>query len=421
MNNEKYLVVNCGSSSVKSQLIEVPASCDKKDVMKKARLISKINVERIGELGCNWTIKTNGQSINKTGDINNHIDAVKTVVNELKENNIVGDLNEITAVGNRVLHGGETYKNSVLIDYEVIENIKKYIDLGPLHQPKNLEGIECIKEMLDDVPQVAVFDTAFHQTIPMRNFLYPIPLEYYEKYGVRKYGFHGTSVHYIVKYMQEKLVKRNINLIVCHIGSGASITAVKDGKSYDTSMGLTPLDGLMMGTRSGSIDPSIIDYLKRVSGKKTAELNKELNEKSGFYGIAGKNDFRDIEKMAAAGDKHASIALDMFILSVSKYISQYYSELEGKIDAIVFTAGIGENSNVFRKLVVDELKRSLGIVIDDSANDAIGGPNVLKEGLISSEYSKYKMYVVPTNEELMIMYDTYKIVHEKEKTLVKSR
>ena len=275
--------------------------------------------------------------------------------------------------------------------------------------------------MLDDVPQVAVFDTAFHQTIPMRNFLYPIPLEYYEKYGVRKYGFHGTSVHYIVKYMQEKLVKRNVNLIVCHIGSGASITAVKDGKSYDTSMGLTPLDGLMMGTRSGSIDPSIIDYLKRVSGKKTAELNKELNEKSGFYGIAGKNDFRDIEKMAAAGDKHASIALDMFILSVSKYISQYYSELEGKIDAIVFTAGIGENSNVFRKLVVDELKRSLGIVIDDSANDAIGGPNVLKEGLISSEYSKYKMYVVPTNEELMIMYDTYKIVHEKEKTLVKSR
>ena len=263
-------------------------------------------------------------------------------------------------------------------------------------------------EALPGVPMVAVYDTAFHQTMPKKNFLYPVPMSWYTEYGVRKYGFHGTSHKYITGQMKEKLGKDDVNLIICHIGSGASISAVKEGKCYDTTMGLTPLDGLMMGTRSGAIDPSVIEYVCGETGKTVAEVTNDLNKKSGLLGVAGFSDSRDVENAAAEGNEDAALAIEMYNDRIAKYIAQYYIELEGKVDSIVFTAGVGENG---REARLDIMKRlaPLGIKIDEAVNDNIASYKDVSEGVISTEDSSVRVEVVPTNEEIMIIKDTYEL------------
>ena len=333
------------------------------------------------------------------------------MLDELIDHEVVKSLDEIKGVGHRVLHGGEKYSDSVLITDEVINDIKDLTKLGPLHHPGNLAGIESLKEVLPNVPMVAVFDTAFHQTMPKENFMYPVPYEWYLKYGVRKYGFHGTSHKYITTVMKEKLGREDVNLIICHIGSGASISAIKNGKCFDTTMGITPLDGLMMGTRSGAIDPSILEYVCKESGEDITTITNALNKKSGLLGVCGFSDNRDVEKAAADGDEKAILALNMYHDRIAKYIADYYIELAGKVDAIVFTAGIGENGIESREEIINRLA-PIGLSIDKEVNNTIAGYRDKQEGKISSNDSKVDIYVVPTNEELMIIKDTYKIVEE---------
>ena len=318
-------------------------------------------------------------------------------------------MDEIKGVGHRVVHGAEKYKDSVLITDEVIKDIVDMTKFASLHHPGNLAGIKALKEVLPNVPMVAVYDTAFHQTMPKENYIYPVPYEWYLKYGVRKYGFHGTSHKYITNVMKEKLGRDNVNLIICHVGSGASISAIKEGKCLDTTMGLTPLDGLMMGTRSGSIDPSILEYVCKESGKTIADVTNDLNKKSGLLGVSGFSDSRDVEDAAARGDDRAILALTMYNDRVAKYVADYFIELEGKVDAIVFTAGVGENGIEAREDIIRRLA-PLGIKIDAKANGKIASFKDVHEGIISAKTSKIPVWVVPTNEELMIIKDTYKIV-----------
>jgi len=395
----KLLCVNAGSSSLKFQLFEMP----------EEKVIISGYIEKIGLEDSFWTTKINSEKIKGARYLKNHTEAVEVLIEELLKHNAVKSLDEIKGVGHRVLHGGEKYSDSVIIDEDVIDSIKELTKLGPLHHPGNLAGIEAMREALPDVPMVAVYDTAFHQTMPEKNYMYPVPMEWYKEYGVRKYGFHGTSHKYITEVMKKKLKKDDCNLIICHIGSGASISAIKDGKCYDTTMGLTPLDGLMMGTRSGSIDPSIINYVCKESGKNVDEITNELNKKSGLLGISGKSDSRDVEEAAANGDENAILALEMYNDRVAKYIAEYYIELEGKVDAIVFTAGVGENGSLARKEILNRLA-PLGIKIDEKENDAIASYKDKKEGLITLKTSKVDVYVIPTNEELMIIKDTYELI-----------
>ena len=394
----KILCVNAGSSSLKFQLFEMP---------EEKCLISGY-IEKIGLEDCFWTTKVNGEKIKGAKYLKNHTEAVEVLIEELLKHKVVESMDEIKAVGHRVLHGGEKYSDSVLIDEEVIQSIKDLTKLGPLHLPGNLAGIEAMMEALPGVPMVAVYDTAFHQTMPKKNFLYPVPMSWYTEYGVRKYGFHGTSHKYITLKMKEKLGKEDVNLIICHIGSGASISAIKDGKCYDTTMGLTPLDGLMMGTRSGAIDPSVIEYVCGETGKTVGEITNELNKKSGLLGVSGFSDSRDVENAAAEGNEDAALAIEMYNDRVAKYIAQYYIELEGKVDSIVFTAGVGENG---REARLDIMKRlaPLGIKIDEAVNDNIASYKDVNEGVISTEDSSVRVEVVPTNEEIMIIKDTYEL------------
>jgi acetate kinase len=394
----KILCVNAGSSSLKFQLFEMP---------EEKCLISGY-IEKIGLEDCFWTTKVNGEKIKGAKYLKNHTEAVEVLIEELLKHKVVESMDEIKAVGHRVLHGGEKYSDSVLIDEEVIQSIKDLTKLGPLHLPGNLAGIEAMMEALPGVPMVAVYDTAFHQTMPKKNFLYPVPMSWYTEYGVRKYGFHGTSHKYITGQMKEKLGKEDVNLIICHIGSGASISAVKEGKCYDTTMGLTPLDGLMMGTRSGAIDPSVIEYVCGETGKTVAEVTNDLNKKSGLLGVAGFSDSRDVENAAAEGNEDAALAIEMYNDRIAKYIAQYYIELEGKVDSIVFTAGVGENG---REARLDIMKRlaPLGIKIDEAVNDNIASYKDVSEGVISTEDSSVRVEVVPTNEEIMIIKDTYEL------------
>ena len=394
----KILCVNAGSSSLKFQLFEMP---------EEKCLISGY-IEKIGLEDCFWTTKVNGEKIKGAKYLKNHTEAVEVLIEELLKHKVVESMDEIKAVGHRVLHGGEKYSDSVLIDEEVIQSIKDLTKLGPLHLPGNLAGIEAMMEALPGVPMVAVYDTAFHQTMPKKNFLYPVPMSWYTEYGVRKYGFHGTSHKYITLQMKEKLGKEDVNLIICHIGSGASISAIKDGKCYDTTMGLTPLDGLMMGTRSGAIDPSVIEYVCGETGKTVGEITNELNKKSGLLGVSGFSDSRDVENAAAEGNEDAALAIEMYNDRVAKYIAQYYIELEGKVDSIVFTAGVGENG---REARLDIMKRlaPLGIKIDEAVNDNIASYKDVNEGVISTEDSSVRVEVVPTNEEIMIIKDTYEL------------
>ena len=398
----KLLCVNAGSSSLKYQLFEMP----------EEKVLISGYIEKIGLEDSFWTTKVNGEKIKGAKYLKNHSEAVKVMLDELIDHEVVKSLDEIKGVGHRVLHGGEKYSDSVLITDEVINDIKDLTKLGPLHHPGNLAGIEALKEVLPDVPMVAVYDTAFHQTMPKENYMYPVPYEWYLKYGVRKYGFHGTSHKYITTVMKEKLGKENVNLIICHIGSGASISAIKDGKCFDTTMGITPLDGLMMGTRSGAIDPSILEYVCKESGEDIGTITNALNKKSGLLGVCGFSDNRDVEKAAADGDERAVLALNMYHDRIAKYIADYYIELGGKVDAIVFTAGIGENGIESREEIINRLA-PLGLSIDKAVNNTIAGYRDVQEGIISSKDSKVAIYVVPTNEELMIIKDTYKIVNEK--------
>ncbi|MBQ9018892.1 MAG: acetate kinase [Bacilli bacterium] len=398
----KFLCVNAGSSSLKFQLFDMP----------EEKVIISGYIEKIGLEDSFWTTKVNGEKIKGAKYLKNHNEAVQVLLDELIEHKAVKSLDEIKGVGHRVLHGGEKYSNSVLITDEVIEDIKELTKLGPLHHPGNLAGIEALKEVLPNVPMVAVYDTAFHQTMPKENYMYPVPYEWYLKYGVRKYGFHGTSHKYITTVMKEKLGKDDVNLIICHIGSGASISAIKDGKCFDTTMGITPLDGLMMGTRSGAIDPSILEYVCKESGMDIGEVTNALNKKSGLLGVCGFSDNRDVEKAAASGDERAVLALNMYHDRIANYIAQYYIELGGKVDAIVFTAGIGENGIESREEIINRLA-PIGLTIDKEVNNTIAGYRDKQEGIISGKDSKVAIYVVPTNEELMIIKDTYEIVNKK--------
>lgn len=395
----KILCVNAGSSSLKFQLVEMP----------EEKLIISGYIEKIGLKDSFWTTKVNGEKIKGERYLKNHKEAAEVLIEELLKHKAVESLDEIKGVGHRVLHGGEKYSDSVIITDEVIQDIKDLTKLGPLHHPGNLAGIEAIQKALPGVPMVAVYDTAFHQTMPKVNYMYPVPMEWYTKYGVRKYGFHGTSHKYITLKMKEKLGKDDVNLIICHIGSGASISAIKDGKCYDTSMGITPLDGLMMGTRSGAIDPSILEYVSKESGESLEDLTNDLNKKSGLLGISGYSDSRDVEAARAAGDKNATLALDMYNDRIAKYIAEYYIKLDGEVDALVFTAGVGENGIEARKEIIRRLN-ALGIKVDEEKNSKIASYKNENEGIISSDDSSVPVYVLPTNEEIMIIKDTYNLV-----------
>ena len=395
---EKYLIINAGSSSLKFTLYEMPS----------AREIVNGYIQKIGEGDSFYELKYNNKKDIKEKDIKNHSEAVETMLDELLENKFINNVDEIKGVGHRVLHGGEFYSKSTLIDEEVLNNIKALTKLGPLHHPGEIAGIEGMMEVLKDVPQVAVFDTAFHQTMPKENYLYAVPYSWYKENGVRKYGFHGTSHNYITQEMKKRLGKDDINLIVCHIGSGASIACIKDGVCYDTTMGLTPLDGLIMGTRSGSIDPSIIEYVAKEREMTVEEVINSLNKESGLLGIAGKNDFRDLSKAKEEGDEKAELALKMFYNSVTKFIADYYFKLEGKVDALIFTAGIGENAKAFRKEIMERISKPMNIKLDEKANDSI--PAINREGKISTDDSAFEVLVIPTNEEYMIAKDILNII-----------
>lgn len=397
--SEKYLTINAGSSSLKFSLYDMP----------ETKEIVNGYIEKIGNDDSFYTLKYDGKKLEKKRIIMNHNDAVQIMLMELLENKFINDISDIKGIGHRVLHGGEFYSESVLIDENVLNNIKSLTKLGPLHHPGEIAGIESMQNVMPNVPQVAVFDTAFHQTMPKESYMYAVPYEWYTENGVRKYGFHGTSHKYITETMQNQLGKENVNLIICHVGSGASMCCVKDGKCYNTTMGLTPLDGLVMGTRCGTIDSSIIEYICKERNLSIEEVNTILNKKSGLLGIAGKNDFRDLEQLANSGDEKAKLAIKMLQNSITKFIAQYYVELEGNVDAIIFTAGIGENGISLRANIVNAISSALDIKLDKEANSNIARFKENQSGLISTNDSKIKVFVIPTNEEYMILKDTYEI------------
>ena len=396
---EKYLVINAGSSSLKFSLYDMP----------EANEIVNGYVEKIGKDDSFYTLKFNGEKQEKHVKIATHTDAVHVMVNELLDNNFIDSVEEIKGVGHRVVHGAEKYQSSALITDEVIQDIVDMSKFAPLHHPGNLAGIQAMQEVLPEVPMVAVYDTAFHQTMPIDNYLYAVPYQWYEENGVRKYGFHGTSHKYITEKMKEYYGKEDVNLIVCHIGSGASISCIKDGKCYDTTMGLTPLDGLVMGTRSGAIDPSIIEFICKERNLSVQEVTNILNKESGLLGIAGQNDFRDLENLAKSGDKNATVAIKMLKNSIIKYIAQYYFELDGNVDALVFTAGIGENAIGLRADIVNSISNAMSISLNSDANNNIAKFKEQQFGVITNPESKFDVMVMPTNEEYMILKDTLDI------------
>ena len=397
----KILCVNAGSSSLKFQAYEMP----------EKKVLINGYVEKIGDPDCFWTIKINGEKKEKRKFLKDHTEAAEVLIQELLENNIVKSLDEIKGVGHRVLHGGEKYTDSCIITDEVVEDIESLTKLGPLHHPGNLAGIRAMQKEMPNTPMVAVFDTAFHGTMPKINYLYPVPYEWYKKYGVRKYGFHGTSHKYITREMQDRLGKKDVNLIICHIGSGSSISCIKEGKSIDTTMGLTPLDGLMMGTRCGSIDPSILEYVCKEANMTIEEVTDALNKQSGFYGIVGKADCRDVEELYEQGDKQAILAYEMYTDRAVKYIAEYYLKLGGKIDGLVFTAGVGENGPIFREKVLKKLS-PIGVKLDEKENNTIARFLSKREGQITLPGSTMDGYVIPTDEEIMIAKDTYEVINK---------
>ena len=393
------LVINCGSSSLKYQLID----------MGDDSVLAKGLVERIGIEGSVIKHDTTGKDrVTIQEPMKDHKKALELVLDAIanKEYGAIKSMDEIGAVGHRVVHGGEKFSESVIIDDDVMKAIEDCIELAPLHNPPNIMGIEACQELMPNTPMVAVFDTAFHQTIPMKNYIYPLPYEYYEEYKIRRYGFHGTSHKYVSQRAADILNKdiKDLNIVTCHLGNGASVTAVKGGKSIDTSMGFTPLAGLAMGTRSGDIDPAIIPFIMEKEDVDFDEVNDILNKKSGVLGISGiSSDFRDLEDAMLDGDKRAKLALDIFCNRVTKFIAAYAAQM-CHIDVLVFTAGIGENSDIIRAGVCEGLE-CLNIIIDKELNKVRG-----KEAIISKNLGGVTIMVVPTNEEFMIAKDTLSLV-----------
>ena len=393
------LVINCGSSSLKFQLINSETE----------GVLAKGLCERIGIDGRLTYQPEGGEKKTEELAMPTHTEAIQFVINALTdaERGVVKDLSEIGAAGHRVVHGGEKFANSVVITDEVKKTIEECNDLAPLHNPANLIGINACQELMPGTPMVAVFDTAFHQTMPEKAYMYGLPYEYYEKYAVRRYGFHGTSHSFVSKRAAEILGKSydDMKTIVCHLGNGASISAVLNGKCVDTSMGLTPLEGLVMGTRSGDIDPAILEYIAKKEDMNITELMNMLNKKSGVYGLSNNlsSDFRDLETAADEGNKQAQVALDVFCYRVAKYVGSYVAAMNG-VDTIVFTAGIGENAGLVRTKVCEYLGY-LGITLDQEANGKRG-----QEIAISTPDSKVTVMVIPTNEELAIARETVALV-----------
>jgi len=398
----KILVLNSGSSSLKYQLFD----------MTDEAVLAKGLVERIGLDGSVLThrpLNKDKQVIN--ADIPNHAVAIKLVIDALTDAQygVISDMKEIKAVGHRTVHGGSTFASSTLIDEKVVAQLEDLVSLAPLHNPPGLLGIEACKRIMPDTPQVGVFDTAFHQTMPESSFIYGIPYELYTKYGIRRYGFHGTSHRYVVQraaaLMNRPLAE--LKIITCHLGNGSSITAVDGGKVIDTSMGFTPLEGMIMGTRCGDMDPAIVPFIMEKEGLAIKEINDFLNKKCGFLGVSGiSSDLRNIEEAAEEGNARAKLTLDIFYKRIIKYIGSYAAELNG-VDAIVFTAGIGENSILMREAVCTKLTY-LGLEFDPEANNVRG-----QEKELTKPGSKVKAFVIPTNEELMIARDTAELVCEK--------
>ncbi|SES66537.1 acetate kinase [Natronincola peptidivorans] len=395
----KVLVMNCGSSSLKYQLIN----------MENEELLAKGIAERIGIEGSFVKHETIGKEKAVIEErMEDHKAAIKIVLEALinKEYGTIQSMEEITAVGHRVVHGGEKFSGSVIINEEVKSVLEECSELAPLHNPPNLMGIYACEEILPNVPMVGVFDTAFHQTMPKESYMYALPYELYEKYKIRRYGFHGTSHKYVAMKAAELLGKslEDLNIITCHLGNGASIAAVKNGQSVDTSMGFTPLEGLAMGTRCGDLDPAIIAYWMAKENLTIAEVNNLMNKKSGVLGVSGvSSDFRDLEDAADQGNERAQLALDLYYQRVKKYMGAYAAEMGG-VDAVVFTAGLGENSAIARKAICSGLE-FLGIKIDDEKNNIRG-----KEADVTTTDSTVKVLLIPTNEELMIARETKSLV-----------
>ena len=394
----KILVVNCGSSSLKYQLIN----------METEEVLASGKYERIGEKEAFITHKVNGQKIEIKNPAYNHTEAIEFTLQQLvnPEYKVIDSLDEIEAIGHRLVHGGEKISESVVINDEVISVLKECTDLAPLHNPASILGIEACKKVMPEKPMVGVFDTAFHQTIPQEKYIYPIPYEYYEKYKVRKYGFHGTSHMYVSQRLAEIENKdiKDLKIVTCHLGQGSSICAVKNGKSIDTSMGLSPLGGIPMVTRSGDMDPSVLTYIMKKDNLTADEMESILNKESGVSGISGlAPDFRIIEQAANEGNERAQIAMSSFKYAIASYIAKYAVAMNG-IDYIIFTGGVGENQILIRKGICEQLT-FIGVEIDEDLNNMRG-----EEKLISKADSKVKVYVIPTNEELMIAKETKRLI-----------
>jgi len=395
----KILVINCGSSSLKYQLMD----------MENENPLSTGLVERIGIEGSKLTQKVEGrEKYVLTAPMKNHKVAIAHVIETLLDDvqGVIKSMDEIGAVGHRVVHGGEKYSSSVIINDEVMKDLEEFAVLAPLHNPPNIIGINACKELMPETTMVAVFDTAFHQTMPEKAFLYGLPYELYKENHIRKYGFHGTSHKYVSQRAAEIMGKdmKDLKLITCHLGNGASLAAVRNGESVDTSMGFTPLEGLLMGTRCGDIDPAIIPYLMDVKGYSYDEVNDIMNKKSGVLGLSGvSSDFRDIEDAAFAGNNRAKLALDVFHYRVKKYIGYFMAAMNG-VDAVIFTAGLGENAVETREEIITDLEW-FGIELDKEKNKVRG-----KEKIVSTDDSKVKIIVIPTNEELMIARDTLSLL-----------
>ena len=400
----KRLVINAGSSSIKYQLID----------MTNEALLAKGQCDRIGIDGGNFKQKNaDGTEYKVEVDIPDHAAGIKLVVDALtdKDHGVISSMSEISAVGHRVVHGGEKFSGSVVINEDIIEAMKECSVLSPLHNPANLTGIRACQEIMGmDVPQVGVFDTSFHQTMPDYAYMYAIPYEYYEKYKLRRYGFHGTSHRYVTARAAAMLGKKpeEINIVTCHLGNGSSITAVKGGKSFDTTMGVTPLEGLMMGTRCGNIDPAIIPFLMEKEGLTAKEVDAMMNKKSGILGVTGgvTSDNRDIDDGARNGNERYQLIEKMLCHQITKFVGGYAAAMGG-VDAIVFTGGIGENNPKYRTAVANNLK-FIGVEIDEEINEK--AKRTSDENDISAKGAKVKMLVIPTNEELMIARDTYELV-----------
>ncbi|WP_096436119.1 acetate kinase [Alteribacter populi] len=391
----KIIAINAGSSSLKFQLLEMPDET----------VVTKGVVERIGLNDSIFTIEVDGEKQKDILNLEDHAQAVKILLDKLTFNGIIQSLDEIEGIGHRVVHGGEKFNDSVVITEEVIKGIEEVSELAPLHNPANLVGIRAFQEVLPNVPAVAVFDTAFHQTMPKQSYLYSLPYEYYEEYGIRKYGFHGTSHKYVSQRAAEILGRPldQLRLISCHLGNGASIAAIEEGKSIDTSMGFTPLAGVTMGTRSGNIDPALIPYIMEKTEMSAEDVIQVLNKKSGMLALSGfSSDLRDIEESADEGNDRSELAMNVFTSRIHKYIGSYAARMHG-LDAVIFTAGIGENSDTIRAQVLEGLE-FMGIYWDPALNKVRG-----EEAFVNYPHSPVKVIVIPTNEEVMLARDTVRL------------